>query len=73
MSEMLFLDGDTMCGAFNVFDGEDVVALLLGIARNVVEGFALSEEYFQNVAFVELRELNLRLHESHGAMLFRNV
>ena len=39
----LFLDGDTMGGAFNVFDGEDVVALFLGVARHVVEGFALSE------------------------------
>jgi hypothetical protein len=32
-----------MGGAFYMFNGDDVVALLLGIARHVVERFALSE------------------------------
>ena len=62
-----------MCGSFYVFYGENVISLFLRIAGNIVERFALSEEYFQNVALTELRELNLRLYESHRAMLFRNV
>ena len=62
-----------MCCSFYVFYGENVISLFLCIAGNVIEGFALSEEYFKNVALVELRELNLRFHESHRAMFFRNV
>jgi hypothetical protein len=62
-----------MCGSFYVFYGENVISLFLRIAGNIVEGFALGEEYFQDVALTELRELNLRFHESHRAMLFRNV
>ena len=73
LQEWLLLDSDAVCGSFYMFYGEDVVALLLGVAGNIVEGFALGEEYFQDVALTELRELNLRFHESHRAMLFRNV
>ena len=62
-----------MCGSFYVFYGENVISLFLRIAGNIVEGFAIGEEYFQDVALTELRELNLRFHESHWAMLFRNV
>ena len=51
-----------MCGSFYVFYGENVKSLFLRITGNIVEGFALGEEYFQDVALTELRELNLRFH-----------
>ena len=35
-----------MSGSFYVFYGENVISLVLRIAGHVVEGFALSEEYF---------------------------
>ena len=62
-----------MCGSFYVFYGENVKSMFLRIAGNIVEGFALGEQYFQNVTLIELRELNLCLYESHWAMLFRNI
>ena len=43
-----------MCRTFYVFYREDIIALFLGVAGNVVEGFSLSEQYFQNVARLEL-------------------
>ena len=33
---------------FDVLDGEDVIALFLSVAGPVVEGLALSKQYFQN-------------------------
>ena len=39
-----------MRGAFDVLDGEDVVALFTGVTRDIVEGFALGKQYFENVA-----------------------
>ena len=52
---------------FYVLDGEDVIALLLGIVGHVVEGFALGEKYFQNVARLELREFDLGFDEGQGS------
>ena len=62
-----------MCRTFYVFYGEDVIPLLLGVAGHVVEGLALSEQYFQNVARLELRKLDLGLDEGHRAVLLRDV
>ena len=39
----LLLDSHAVGGALDVLYGEDVVALLLSVARNVVERFTLGE------------------------------
>ena len=56
-----------------MFYGENVIALFLSIAGHVVEWFTLCEQYFQNVARLELLELDLGFDEGHRAMLLRNV
>jgi len=38
-----------------MFDREDVIALFLGVTRHVVEGFALCQKHFQDIALVEFR------------------
>jgi hypothetical protein len=42
-----------MCGAFYVFHRQNVITLLLRVAGNIVEGFALGQEYFKDVTLVE--------------------
>ena len=39
-----------MSGSFYVFYGENVISLFLRVARHIVEGFALGEEYFEDIA-----------------------
>ena len=39
-----------MCGSFHVFHADDVIALLTGITRHVIERFAFSEQHFEDVA-----------------------
>ena len=67
------LDGHAVSGAFYMLYREHVVSLLAGVAGHVIEGLTFSEQYFQNVARLELRELNLGLDEGHRAVLLRNV
>ena len=43
-----------MSCSFNMLNGEDIVTLLLRVARYVFEGFAFCEQYFKDVALVEL-------------------
>ena len=70
---VLFLNHDLMCRAFYVFYTEHVVTLFLCIAGHIVQGLALREQHFQNVARLELRELDLGLDEGHRAVLLRDV
>ena len=52
MINVLFLDCYFICCAFYMLYGEHVIALLLGVAGHVVERFALSEQYFECVAWL---------------------
>lgn len=69
----LFLNPHLIGGAVYVVDGEHVEALFCRASRHVLQGFALAQQHFQDVALGNLRQFQLCPDECHRAMLFRNV
>lgn len=50
-----------------VFPGDDAVAFVLAGAGDVVQGFAVAKENFEEGAGSEILQFEFGLHEGHGA------